>query len=478
MLALSLICPQPSVASSKLAGMAKVGQPELPRFNHSTVWTGTKMIVWGGTVFRGERPLYEEDGFIYENDGYAADDGGVYDPAGDVWLSTSTTGAPSARDGHSAVWAVERMIVWGGKTSNGTLLGDGYVYFPDSNTWRQISSANAPAARAGHTAVWTGTEMIVWGGGGRADGAAYNPGTDTWRPISNLNAPSARLGHGAVWCGDRMAVWGGSLPDSGAESAGTGSFYIPSSDSWTTISSFGAPSGGSGELENFGDRAVQLLWTGQKLAVLVINVADGMPAWSAGGMYDPFAQTWQPISSAGAPVARPYFGAWSGSALHIASSYGDAFRGCTYNFSRNRWEVKSTGRTGSFRGRMGVWSPERGELLVFGGRWITGNSDPLLWNGGPNAQRGFRIPFVTKRPQRIAFTIKSSAKVGDVLNLLATASSSLSVTIASSDSSVVQVNGDGTATALAKGRAVLTASQTGDASHAASKPVRKTVTVR
>ena len=33
------------------------------------------------------------------------------------------------------------------------------------NTWTATSTSNAPSARYGHTAVWTGSEMIVWGGG-------------------------------------------------------------------------------------------------------------------------------------------------------------------------------------------------------------------------------------------------------------------------------------------------------------------------
>ena len=32
------------------------------------------------------------------------------------------------------------------------------------DTWTATSTTNAPTARAGHTAVWTGSEMIVWGG--------------------------------------------------------------------------------------------------------------------------------------------------------------------------------------------------------------------------------------------------------------------------------------------------------------------------
>ena len=32
------------------------------------------------------------------------------------------------------------------------------------DSWTATSTTNAPTARSGHTAVWTGSEMIVWGG--------------------------------------------------------------------------------------------------------------------------------------------------------------------------------------------------------------------------------------------------------------------------------------------------------------------------
>src|SRR6476660_899142 len=44
-------------------------------------------------------------------------------------------------------------------------ISDGAACSDD--TWTATSTTNAPSARAGHTAVWTGTEMIVWGGGNR-----------------------------------------------------------------------------------------------------------------------------------------------------------------------------------------------------------------------------------------------------------------------------------------------------------------------
>ena len=58
------------------------------------------MIVWGGVNATG-----------YLNTG------GRYDPGTDSWTATGTTGAPAARDYHTAVWTGSEMIVWGGKAS-------------------------------------------------------------------------------------------------------------------------------------------------------------------------------------------------------------------------------------------------------------------------------------------------------------------------------------------------------------------------
>ena len=58
-----------------------------PRINHTAVWTGTQMIVWGGCTFVNDActPTALGNG------------GGRYDPAANSWQPTSTTGAPEAR---------------------------------------------------------------------------------------------------------------------------------------------------------------------------------------------------------------------------------------------------------------------------------------------------------------------------------------------------------------------------------------------
>ncbi len=170
----------------------------IPRQVHSAVWTGSKMLVWGGWGGLG--------GFFG-----TLDTGGIYDPATDSWVSMTTIGAPSARQGHTAVWTGSTMIVWGGTNLTNQWLADGGVYDPANDSWTPTSTVGAPSGRHGHTAIWTGSKMIVWGGATNYDplstGALYDPETNTWSPTPD-SAPSPRMSHTAVWTGAAMIVWG------------------------------------------------------------------------------------------------------------------------------------------------------------------------------------------------------------------------------------------------------------------------------
>jgi hypothetical protein len=77
---------------------------------HTAVWTGTKMIVWGG-IGAGSTNL---------------NTGGQYDPA-DSWTATTTSGAPAGISSHTAVWTGTKMIVWGG-TDGTNVLNTGSRY--------------------------------------------------------------------------------------------------------------------------------------------------------------------------------------------------------------------------------------------------------------------------------------------------------------------------------------------------------------
>jgi hypothetical protein len=180
----------------------------------------------------------------------------------------STTGAPTSRDLHTAVWTGNEMIIWGGLFN--VYINTGGRYDPATDTWSPTSTLNAPSARGTHSAVWTGSVMVIFGGsgGGGSDlGGRYDPATDSWMPISSDGTNESGL-HTAVWTGSSMLVWGGCC------GGGTSSRYDPTTDSWTPISTTGAP------LQRFQHTTV---WTGS-LMVVWGGGEDGC-CWSTGGRY-------------------------------------------------------------------------------------------------------------------------------------------------------------------------------------------------
>jgi hypothetical protein len=78
------------------------------RWRHTAIWTGSEMIVWGGSG-RTEH----------------VKTGGRYNPNTDSWMATSTVNAPDGRFGHTAVWTGSEMIVWGGITVAGSQKSGG-----------------------------------------------------------------------------------------------------------------------------------------------------------------------------------------------------------------------------------------------------------------------------------------------------------------------------------------------------------------
>jgi N-acetylneuraminic acid mutarotase len=185
-------------SSDSWTGTSTTNAPEA-RWVHTAVWTGSDMIIWGGT-----------------NDTMYLNTGGRYNPGSNGWTATSTTNVPTGRIAHTAVWSGSEMIVWGGASINND-LNTGGRYNPSTDAWTATSLADAPSPRDSHTAVWTGSQMIVWSGygsvsaceGGSSDGGRYEPITDSWTPTSTANAPVAREYHTAVWTGSQMIVWGG-----------------------------------------------------------------------------------------------------------------------------------------------------------------------------------------------------------------------------------------------------------------------------
>lgn len=116
------------------------------RTRHTAVWTGSKMLVWGG----------QQSGAYLGN-------GAAYNPATDTWTALPSTGAPVARANHVAVWSGTEMLIYGGEDNTGS-LSSGAAFDPAKNTWRTLDTATGAVARTLSTAVWSGSQLVIYGG--------------------------------------------------------------------------------------------------------------------------------------------------------------------------------------------------------------------------------------------------------------------------------------------------------------------------
>lgn len=368
-LALALLAPAAALAQVTWRPTSTIAAPS-PREGHVAVWTGSRMIVWGGSVMVPYGYDYLDTGGVYDpaSDSWTAmstasapwrrigasavwtgtkmliwggwgdvigylDTGGSYDPATDTWTALSMTGAPSPRTGHTAVWTGEKMIVWGGSaTGTGLPMDSGAAYDPATDSWTAIPANGKPLINS--TAVWTGSKMILWGGqayttdpracgGPPVDhchepvntGSVYDPVTNSWGPTAIAAAPAPRTGHTAVWIGSNMVVWGGSScctvtgPNGPRDDGGA---YDPATDSWTALGTTEPPSARESHTA---------VWAGTGMIVWGGFLAPG------GGAWDAATNSWTPTGTSLPPEAslrRGHTAVWTGSRMVVWGGLGNA----------------------------------------------------------------------------------------------------------------------------------------------------------
>jgi hypothetical protein len=272
------VVPATPCAGDSLSPTSTAAGVPSPRFDHTAVWTGAEMIVWGGW--------------------FNLNTGGRYTPATDSWQPTSTTGAPAGRQRHVAIWTGTEMIVWGGNSGNGVYPAAGGRYNPASDTWTTTATLRAPPGRELTTAVWTGSLMIVWGGFDgvyHRDGARYNPTSDSWSAVALTGAPWAYVFHTAVWTGTEMIVLGGGL----------GGRYDPATGLWSGMSN------SSNRIEH------TAVWTGTEMLVWGGVNQVGQPA-PPGERYDPVTDSWAWMSTLLEPSPPAWHTAvWTGTQMIV-----------------------------------------------------------------------------------------------------------------------------------------------------------------
>jgi hypothetical protein len=320
----------------------------LARADHSVVWDGYQMIVWGGSVGSA----------IYSSSG------GMYQPEADAWTAMSTVGAPAARGGHTAVWTGSEMLVWGGFNTSGNLR-TGARFVPSTQTWIPMNTSGAPAERYGHVAVWTGTHMLVWGGwndsGLLNDGALYDPGVNQWTAIVLPNAPEARAMAAAVWSDTHgLIVWGGLGAGGELNTGGRLVFSAGAPTQWLALGLGSAPAGRSGHSAAWTGNSL-LVWGGRSGGVLLGN----------GAVYSPETDSWTPITLAHAPAARAdHASVWTGSEMLILAGIGvsgELSTGAAYNPFTDEWRaLSSVGGPLARTKSQAVWTGT--EVMLFGGQ--------------------------------------------------------------------------------------------------------------
>ena len=220
----------------------------------AVVWTGSEMIVWGGS-----------------QNGALVGDGAAYNPATNTWRTLPTAPIPPAMKS-AVAWTGTDMLVVGGLNGDGSAA----AYTPSTDTWRQLADAPNNVTPPYPSAVWTGDVVLVpivpVEGNLQAQLASYQPATDTWAALGALpsqflvgtgesgqqdrtslvlsfesGVEGVRLDRtGAVtgalsgrpddaprtaawlpiWTGDEVLIWGGGA---------IGNVYNPSTDSWATF---------------------------------------------------------------------------------------------------------------------------------------------------------------------------------------------------------------------------------------------------
>ncbi|HKY41172.1 MAG TPA: kelch repeat-containing protein [Polyangiaceae bacterium] len=239
----------------------------------------------------------------------------------------------------------------------GNHCGPGRTCSGSTCTPKWVPTAAAPASfvsreKAAFTAM--GSKVFIWGGNNAAgqalnDGAIYDPTTDTWTAVGTTGSPpSGRVLATAVWTGSVVVVWAGGDVGSTADYS-TGSRYDPATDTWQAITSFGAPPS---------RRAPHGFWTGSRVMFYGGLNSQGVPL-GALYLYDPVNDVWSSTTSNDRPSALlDRTVGWSGSLLTV---YGGRQQGgsgdnktYTYELATDDWANVADGPTDRY-GALGTW---------------------------------------------------------------------------------------------------------------------------
>lgn len=192
------------------------------RGHHHAFWTGDtgntqtsqKMLIIGGCMME-----------VADRCPHPFNDGALFDPKTGKWQRLVAMGtAPKARHAQSILYVPnqQKIYIFGGIDARGNFLSDGSVLDLATLTWDPMP--NLSEGRAMHSAVWANDRMLIFGGVKQEYSGittyedkviSFVPGDlsekkPSWNTvITNDITPLKAIHHSAFWTGDSMIVWGG-----------------------------------------------------------------------------------------------------------------------------------------------------------------------------------------------------------------------------------------------------------------------------
>jgi hypothetical protein len=163
-------------------GLEVLPSPALsPRGAEALVWTGTKLVVWGGDANTGT-----------PGPDRVRNDGAVYTPAARTWTPMAASPLPAT---------VEQQAV-GVDTVDGVVFARGRataIWYPATNTWRRLGDAPQPVTDM----TFTGSVVVSYSADATLDLASGG-----WRALPAVPAQLQRAT--LTWTGQELVVIGGS----------------------------------------------------------------------------------------------------------------------------------------------------------------------------------------------------------------------------------------------------------------------------
>jgi hypothetical protein len=271
-----------------------------PADGFSVVWTGRSAIFYGGYLADGE--------FM----GPSLGTGAMYDTVTHAWTGFTVNpaqvgGATTAVQSHQAVWTGSTMLVFTAgadyRECDGT-APSGFAFSPYTGVGAALPPRPATANAGFGRVHWTGSQVIVYGPtnwadcdgswGPRRGALRYTPATNAWSLMSDAGDPQST--GASVWAGDkRLVVWSG-WSDADVEVTDTGAIYRTDTNTWTPMSTAGAP---HARQDHFAARV------GSGIVFLGGTCDEDGNACGDGGRFDPAANTWRGAALPPAPNGPP-----------------------------------------------------------------------------------------------------------------------------------------------------------------------------